>query len=111
MLLKTQNLGLPVELWSPTGQRSHHLIGLLPETLQAFLLLMSFKAERHLTCMPTLWAELIYKEKENSLGGSPCLTFARCQISDVTVRKQKCKLCNQSLNYLDFQILQQQTNK
>lgn len=60
MLLKTQNPGRPAEMWSPTGQRLHYLIGLLPNTPQAFLLLMSFKAERHLTCMPTLRAELIY---------------------------------------------------
>lgn len=67
MLLKAQNRGLPGEVWSPTGQRLHHLIGLLPDTPQAFLLLMSFKAERHLTCLPTLRAELIctaLKERE-----------------------------------------------
>lgn len=51
-------------MWSPTGQRSYQLIGLLPDTPQAFLLLMSFQAKRHLTFMPTLWAELIYTAQE-----------------------------------------------
>lgn len=67
MLLKTQNPELPVEEWSPTGQRLHHLIGFLPDTLQAFLFLMGFKAERYLTCMPTPQTVLIYtvqQEKE-----------------------------------------------
>lgn len=59
MLLKCENCGRPVETWSPTGQRLHHLIGLLPVTQQAFLFLMSLKAERHLTCMPTPRALLI----------------------------------------------------
>ena len=59
MLLKTKNRGLPAEVWSPTGQRLHHLIGLLPDPLQAFLLRMNFKTGRHLKCMPTLWVELI----------------------------------------------------
>lgn len=84
MLLKTLNRGLPVEVWSPTGQRLHYLIGLLPDTLQASLLLMSFKAERHLTCLPTLWDELVYtvqKERDkNSPGWSPCVTSASCHI-------------------------------
>lgn len=63
-VIKTQNYGLPVEMWSPTGQRLHQLIGLLPDTPQAFLLLMSFQATRHLTFMPTVWAELVYAAQE-----------------------------------------------
>lgn len=51
-------------MWSPTGQRLHQLIGLLPDTPQAFLLLMSFQATRHLTFMPTVWAELVYAAQE-----------------------------------------------
>lgn len=84
MLLGTQNFRLPVEVWSPTGQRLHLLIGLLPAALQAFLLLMSFKAERHLTCMPTLRAALIHtaqrKRNENSPGESLCVTSGHCHI-------------------------------
>lgn len=84
MLLGTLNFRLPAEVWSPTGQRWHHLIGLLPAALQAFLLLMSFKAERHLPWMPTLRAALIHtaqrKRNENSPGESHCVTSAHCHI-------------------------------
>lgn len=63
-LLKALNAELPAEEWSPPGQRLHHLIGFLPDTLQAFLFLMGFKAVRHLTFMPTLWTVLIYAVQE-----------------------------------------------
>ena len=106
-LLKTQNRGLPAEAWSPTGQRLHHLIGFLPEAPQAFLLLMSFKAERHLTCLPTPRAGLIYTAQKGEGMSVHLVRVTVCHLHVVIsssrnmllwefwfiIMKQKCKLC------------------
>lgn len=63
-VIKSQSSGLPAEMWSPTGQRLHHIIGLLPGYPTGLLVLMSFHTKRHLTCLPTLWAELIYTAQQ-----------------------------------------------
>ena len=82
MLLKTQNPWLPTVEWSAWGQRSHHLIGFLPDTLQGFFFQMSFKARRHLTCMPNPLTVLNYsfqQEREKpEPGGRHCETSACC---------------------------------
>lgn len=79
LLYVIKKLNIPELLW-----RSSHLqakgciisLNFLPDSLQAFLFLMSFKAEKHLTSMPTPQTVLIYTvQQEREMGTwweTPC---------------------------------------